>query len=54
LRVTEYLLEQKGENTRYEINFENLEKLISQRIIKVLFLCNPHNPTGRVWSLKEL
>lgn len=42
------------ENQRYEMDFVGLEKLASEPDTKMLFLCNPHNPVGRVWSLGEL
>lgn len=38
----------------YLIDFENLEKLASQPENTLLVLCNPHNPTGRVWTADEL
>lgn len=38
----------------YAIDFENLEELASRPEAKMLILCNPHNPTGRVWTLEEL
>lgn len=36
----------------YRINFEDLEAKLSQA--KAFILCNPHNPTGRVYTLEEL
>src|SRR5256886_2320397 len=38
---------------RYEIDFEVLEHAITPRT-RVLLLCNPHNPVGRVWRREEL
>lgn len=40
-------------NDRYEMDFEDLISKIDSSV-KVLLLCNPHNPTGRVWSKEEL
>lgn len=37
---------------RYQINFAELETLASRA--KILILCTPHNPVGRVWSREEL
>ncbi|NPA73155.1 MAG: pyridoxal phosphate-dependent aminotransferase [Epsilonproteobacteria bacterium] len=37
---------------RYEIDFKDLEKRAQKA--KMLILCNPHNPTGRVFSQDEL
>ena len=39
---------------RYKIDFEDLEKKAKDENNKVLILCNPHNPVGRVWTKKEL
>ncbi len=38
----------------YEIDFESLERLASAPDNKLFILCNPHNPTGRVWRRDEL
>jgi bifunctional pyridoxal-dependent enzyme with beta-cystathionase and maltose regulon repressor activities len=43
----------KGEST-YEMNFEELEKIASQDDVKLMLLCSPHNPVGRVWTKEEL
>ncbi len=39
-------------NNRFEINWEDLEAKAKEA--DVFLLCNPHNPTGRVWSREEL
>lgn len=39
-------------NGRYEIDFEDLDKKLMQA--KVFLMCNPHNPTGRVFTRGEL
>jgi len=44
-------LVQKGDT--YEINFSDFERGITDRT-KAFLLCNPHNPVGRVFTLKEL
>lgn len=38
----------------YEIDFDALERQIEEHQVKVFILCNPHNPTGRVWTTEEL
>ena len=43
-----------NENGYYTYNFAQMEKTIKEKKIKVAILCNPHNPTGRVWSREEL
>ncbi len=40
-------------NAKYEMNFEDLESKITSKT-KMLILCNPHNPGGRVWSAETL
>jgi len=41
------------ENGHYSIDFEDLEAKIDETV-KMLILCSPHNPVGRVWSKEEL
>ena len=36
----------------WSIDFEDLERKAAEA--RVLLLCNPHNPVGRVWTLDEL
>ena len=38
----------------YRIDFAGLEKALADPRSKVLTICNPHNPTGRVWNREEL
>ena len=38
----------------YEMDFADLEEKASDERAKLLILCNPHNPAGRVWSREEL
>lgn len=38
----------------YQMNFDDLEKKASESNNKVLLICNPHNPIGRVWDENEL
>jgi len=39
---------------RYEMDFDGLERLAADPRARMLFLCNPHNPVGRVWRRSEL
>jgi cystathionine beta-lyase len=39
---------------RYRMDFEDLENKASSPRTKMIYLCNPHNPVGRVWSADEL
>ena len=41
------------EQGRYQIDFEHLEQCAGQGA-RLLMLCTPHNPVGRVWSEDEL
>jgi cysteine-S-conjugate beta-lyase len=43
-----------NDNFRYEIDFYDLEEKLSDERTKLFILCNPHNPSGRVWSKEEL
>ena len=44
----------KKENGRFERDWADFEKKASDPAVKVLMLCNPHNPTGRIWTEDEL
>ncbi|NMP21730.1 MalY/PatB family protein [Sulfobacillus harzensis] len=39
---------------KYEMNFADLERLARDSRTKLMFLCSPHNPVGRVWTAEEL
>ncbi|PHV70528.1 aminotransferase [Sporanaerobium hydrogeniformans] len=41
-------------NNKYTMDFETLEKQIITNKVKLLVLCSPHNPVGRVWTKEEL
>ena len=40
--------------TTYTVDYEDLERCAADPRVKVMLLCNPHNPTGRVWRREEL
>ena len=42
------------ENGYFTIDFEDLEKKLADPMVKLLLWCNPHNPSGRMWSEEEL
>lgn len=44
----------KFEGGRYTMDYEDLEEKIASNNVKMLILCNPHNPVGRVWTRAEL
>lgn len=41
-------------NGRYEMDFADMERKIADNHVKMLLLCSPHNPVGRVWTKEEL
>lgn len=43
-----------GEDNRYHIDFEDFEKKIEDNRIGLFLMCNPHNPSGRVFTKEEL
>ena len=50
--VLESVLKRK-ENT-FEVDWEDFEAKCADEKTTVFLLCNPHNPTGRVWTKTEL
>lgn len=52
-RVVENTLVQDARG-RYQMDLGHLEDCASQPDVKVLFLCSPHNPVGRIWSREDL
>ncbi|MEX0275569.1 MAG: MalY/PatB family protein [Flavobacteriaceae bacterium] len=38
----------------YEMDFEDMERKLQTENVKIILLCNPHNPIGRVWKKWEL
>lgn len=51
-QVLESPLVLKGD--RYEIDFEQLERDLSDPQTSLMLLCNPQNPGGRIWTREEL
>ena len=45
------LIEEDG---RYTMDYADIEEKASKPENKLLLLCNPHNPVGRVWTKEEL
>lgn len=42
------------EGNTYRMDFDDLEQKAADARTKLLLLCNPHNPAGRVWTKEEL
>lgn len=53
-RLVEFPLTWASTDEYYTIDFEALEQAIVREKPRLLLLCNPHNPTGRVWTFEEL
>lgn len=53
-RLVELPLTWASTDEYYTIDFELLEQTIIRKKPRLLLLCNPHNPTGRVWTFEEL
>ena len=49
--VTSSLVQNEG---RYEMDWDDLAKKLSDPAVKLMLLCSPHNPVGRVWTKEEL
>lgn len=43
-----------NEDGYYRIDFDDLEQKAGDPSVKMLILCSPHNPVGRVWTRDEL
>lgn len=41
-------------NHTYSIDWDDLEKKMADPLTNLMILCNPHNPTGNIWTRKEL
>ncbi len=42
------------EDGYYRMDFDDLERKASNARTRMIYLCNPHNPVGRVWHEEEL
>lgn len=43
----------RGEFT-FRIDYDDLQEKVRRQDARILLLCNPHNPAGRVWTAEEL
>ena len=46
-------LHKKADGT-FEVDYEDFERKCADPACKLVFWCNPHNPTGRMWTEDEL
>ncbi|MCH5278194.1 MAG: pyridoxal phosphate-dependent aminotransferase [Christensenellaceae bacterium] len=44
----------KYSDGQYEIDFEDLERKLSDPQTSLMILCNPHNPVGKIWDKETL
>lgn len=44
----------RAHNGYYEIDFEDFRRKAADPQVKLFIFCNPHNPTGRIWTEEEL
>lgn len=52
-RVVNCPLTRKG--SKYIMNdFDDIERTLAEKNVKLAILCSPHNPVGRVWTREEL
>ena len=42
------------ENGKYHMDYEDMERKITEEQVKLFLLCSPHNPVSRVWTKEEL
>ena len=52
--VLESVLRFSRSNNRFEVDWLSFEACCADEKTTVFLLCNPHNPTGRVWTREEL
>ncbi len=43
-----------NDNGRYVMDYDDIERKAADPRARLLVLCNPHNPVGRVWTADEL
>lgn len=53
-KIHKWTLSYDNKAGRFDLDFDELEKIACSPGKKVLYFCSPHNPSGRVWSKEEL
>jgi cystathionine beta-lyase len=53
-RIIDNTLIYDRETRTYRMDIEDFEKKLISEKVRLVFICNPHNPVGRVWTRKEL
>ena len=54
LHLSNMSLCQSDQHPHFEVDWQDFEAQCSDDKCTVFLLCNPHNPTGRVWTREEL
>ena len=56
LKIGRKVVESKliNNNGYFTFDFEDIENKFAKKKVKMLMLCSPHNPIGRVWKKQEL
>lgn len=44
----------KYQDGKYFVDFEDLERQLARDDVKLMIVCNPHNPTGNIWDGRTL
>lgn len=42
------------ENNVYHMDYDDMDRVLTESGAKVAIFCSPHNPTGRVWHREEI
>lgn len=53
-QLVRHTKEDESGDLYYTMDFDGLEELAQREDAKLMILCNPHNPVGRVWTAEEL
>ncbi len=53
-RLVDFPLTWSPMDERYTVDFDALEQILAKERPRLFLLCNPHNPSGRVWTEEEL
>ncbi|MCH5398549.1 aminotransferase class I/II-fold pyridoxal phosphate-dependent enzyme [Limosilactobacillus fermentum] len=53
-QVNAYQMEYDQKTATYRVDWAEVEARMADPLTTMMILCNPHNPTGRVWTRGEL
>ncbi len=53
-RVEEFAMDYDPASLSYSINWEQLEKIMTDPMVRMMIFNNPHNPIGKIWSREDL